>query len=368
MKTIFSTVCLFLFTNILFAQATYKGLPLIKAQAMTADYRMDNNWTRGEWRISPEAAPDVLSIPCFSRNVAFAFYTDVDSVSFLMNSGKVQQFYVQTPDNRYALTEVRGFNYDAVQFATNKTTPALPFWYEKNKDNKYLDEFRATYHLDDLVKGLTSDSAKALRVLNWVHNQWQHNGMNQPKKRDALSILAEVKEGKNFRCVEYGIVTTAALNALGLPARVLALKTKDVETTESGAGHVLLEVFLKDMNKWVLMDGQWDVMPVLNGVPLNAVEFQQAIANHYDALQIRSLSGESKEAYVKWVYPYLYYFDVKFDNREGYEVNRKTNSGKTSMMLVPVGAKNPTVFQKIAPITYVIYTNSVADFYSSPLQ
>ena len=149
---------------------------------------------------------------------------------------------------------------------------------------------------------------------------------------------------------------------------MLALKTKEVETTPYGAGHVLLEVYLKDLGRWVLMDGQWDAMPVLNGMPLNAAEFQQAIATNYEALEIRSLSGTSKAAYTRWVYPYLYYLDVKFDNREGVELKKELQGGKPSLMLVPQGAKEPTVFQQKRHINNVVYTRSLADFYAPPME
>ena len=46
----------------------------------------------------------------------------------------------------------------------------------------------------------------ALRLLHWVHMRWQHDGLNEPTRRDALTILREARDGKNFRCVEYAIV------------------------------------------------------------------------------------------------------------------------------------------------------------------
>jgi len=348
------------------SQELHNGLPVIKAGKPIADYRFNDSWSRGNWSIAPEASPDVLEIPCFNKTVNFAFYTDKDSIAFPVNASAAKQFYVLTADGKYALTEIRGFNYTAAAYDATSKTPAYQFWYEGGNQNPFLQQLKTTYPIESLVKGLSSDSAKALRVLKWVHDQWQHDGSNEPKKKDAISILEEVKEGKRFRCVEYGIVTTAALNAIGLPARVLALKTKDVETTSSGAGHVLLEVYLKDLKKWALLDGQWDAMPVMNGLALNAVEFQNAIANHYDALQIRSLSGTDKAAYAKWVFPYLYYLDVQFDNREGVGITKELHEGKPSLMLVPQGAKNPTVFQKKWPITNVVYTSSLADFYAPP--
>lgn len=366
MKKLWLPLLLLLMYTSLSAQSTYKGLPVIKAQKELADYRVNDSWSKGQWRINADYSPDVLAVPCFSKNVSFAFYTDVDSIAFTINSQKVQQFYVLGADGRYALTEVRGFDYDPIEFDAATQKEAYTFWYEKGEANPYLASLKNKYGLQQLVEGLASDSARALRILNWVHHQWKHNGSNEPSKKDALTILAEVKEGKNFRCVEYGIVTTAALNAIGLPARVLGLKTKEVETTESGAGHVLLEVYLKDLRKWVVLDGQWNTMPVLNGVPLNAVEFQQAISKNYDALQIRSLTGEDKAAYIKWIFPYLYYFDVAFDNRESIDHQKQAVGGKTMLMLVPKGAKAPTVFQKKFPINYAHYTHSIEDFYRAP--
>lgn len=350
-----------------FAQQTYKNLPLIRAGAALCNYRVDGQWTRGQWSIAPEASPDVLTVPAYSRTVQFAFYTDKDSIAFPVTGKTVKQFYVLTADGKYALTEVRGFNFDKVSYDASTRPAAYRFWYETGAPNAYLNRLKAQYSLEKVVEGATSDSARALRLLKWSHDQWEHNGMNEPRRRDALSILEEVKtEGKQFRCVEYGIVGTAALNAFGLPARVLALKMKEVETTPSGAGHVLLEVYLPDMGKWVLMDGQMDAMPVLNGVPLNAVEFQQAIATHYEALEIRSLSGTSKADYVRWIYPYLYYMDVHFDNREGRGEEKELHQGKKSLMLVPRGAKEPKSFQQMRPIDYVLYTRSLADFYAAP--
>ena len=69
--------------------------------------------------------------------------------------------------------------------------------------------------------------------------------------------------------------------------------------------------------------------------------------------------------YADWIYPYLYYFDVKFDNRTGNNFLQFID-GKSSLMLVPPGAKNPTIFQRRGTIGNVIYTNSLGDFYLQP--
>ncbi|WP_276498940.1 transglutaminase-like domain-containing protein [Pontibacter litorisediminis] len=349
-----------------FAQNVYKGLPVIKATASVADYRIGKELVKGNWNISPQLSPDVLKVPVHKAKENVTFYTNTDSISFKVQAGKSYRFYVNLNDTAYALTELQGYGFEAVQFNKTQQVPAYTLMYEQNPNNPYLQELRTKYNLDAIVAGAANDTEKALRMVNWVHQQWQHNGMNEPSSPDALTILAEVKDGKQFRCVEYGIVTTACLNAIGLPARTMGLKMKEVETIEFGGGHVLLEVYLPDLKKWAMLDGQFDVMPVLNNVPLNAVEFQQAIANNYNKLEIRSLSGASKAQYVNWVYPYLYYFDVRFDNREGVAFERETVDGKASLMLVPVGAKIPEVFQRKHKMDRYKYTNSLTDLYQAP--
>lgn len=372
MKRLLLPIALLPFYGAGFAQSsTYQGLPVVKAHQPRADYRIGREWVKGSWRIAPEASPDVLKLPLHAdqAKAEVVFRTDQDSIRYELIPGATQRFYVLLDDGRYALTELQATAFAAVPLRFEEQTeaqPRYPFRYETGTANAYLAQLRQQYNLDAVVQGAPNDTERALRLLHWVHQQWQHNGNNEPSKNDALTILAEAKQGKQFRCVEYGIVATSCLNAYGLTSRVLGLKTKDVETTPSGAGHVLLETWLPDRQKWAILDGQWDALPVLRGTPLNAVEFQQAIAKDYKDLEIRSLSGTSKMAYVNWIYPYLYFMDVRFDNREGLGLKRDKASGKSSLMLVPAGAKEPTVFQVKSPISNCVYTHSSATFYAKP--
>jgi Transglutaminase-like enzymes, putative cysteine proteases len=349
-------------------QTIHQDLPVIKAKSVQADYKIGKELIKGSWIISPQIEADTLLVTCHSPVVPFVFYTDTDSIAFKLTPGQVCKFYVAIPKRAYALTVVRALDtrFDALAFDTQTKDKKIKCWYEQNNRNEYMDLLRSKYPVDSLVKDAKTDMEKALGILHWVHRQWKHNGSNEPKKRDAISILDEAKMGNNFRCVEYGIVTAACLNAIGLKARVLGLKTKDVETTEFGAGHVLTEVYLNDLKKWAFLDGQWDAMPVLNNIPLNAVEFQHAIATGYDNLNIVTASGTNKKNYVEWIFPYLYYFNFPFDNRVGTAIKKNKIKGKMDLMLVPTGAKNPTVFQIKVKLNYCLYTHSINDFYAAP--
>lgn len=242
------------------------------------------------------------------------------------------------------------------------TTPdPAPYHFQRSlPTDPYLLALRDTYQLDKLVAGQPTDLARVQAVCAWVHRQWKHSSYRQPQNWDPASILQEAAQGKSFRCVEYGIVLEGTLAAVGIPARVLGLQTADVETRKSGAGHVLTEAWLADQQKWVLVDGQWDVIPLLHGTALNAVELQQALAVRSPGLSVLSVAGTSAKKYARWIRPYLFYFGVSFDSRIG----GKKVPGE--LMLVPLGAKNPTVFQRRYPIQNTTYTHSLVSFYAPP--
>jgi hypothetical protein len=255
------------------------------------------------------------------------------------------------------------------QYDINTTNNNLIFKYPDTLNNVFLRELRNEYKLSELTQNNSADIDIVLSVLNWTHNQWKHNGSNEPSKTDALTILKEAKDGKTFRCVEYGIVLTSALQALNFKARVVGLKTADVETKKYGAGHVLAEVWMPQFDKWVLIDGQFNVMPILDNIPLNAVEFQQAISANkkYKLVDVNGeVSKLRTKMYTKFVLDYLYFIDARFDNRNDPADQRVVHEGKSTLMLVPVGVKNPTVFQVKYPMDNLFYTNSINDFYRKP--
>jgi len=266
-----------------------------------------------------------------------------------------------------------GFTYNSYQIEVNNIE------FDKKTDNKIdcnfsfpnsntdieLKRLRSEYKLDELIKFAKSDLEKAKILLNWTNSRWKHNGSNKPKKSAALTILKEAQNGKNFRCVEYGIVLSETLNSIGIPSRVIGLKTKYVETAKSYAGHVATESYISEINKWVFLDPQMNYIPYLNEIPLNTVEYQKAISVNRDKIRLVNLKGilnkKKSKSITKWIYKYLYYFDISFGQRE----NRKCH-GKSKLMLVPVNSKKPKIFQIKNKIDNCIYTNNINNFYVKP--
>lgn len=349
---------------------SHQGLPVIQSQNKQVDYRVGTDWVYGQWGVAPHIENDTLIVTCYRPEEAFLFKTDVDSIAFTLRPGSVEKFYVQVSKNQFAHTIItaQAFSAQAITHQEVDRNDQLAIRYQE-QHCEYLRQLKSKYPLDELLAGAKTDQEKVLRVLNWTHHQWQHDGNNAPKKNDALSILDEVQEGARFPCFAYAIVLRDQLTALGYKARTVYLKTADAATRKGSPGHVATEVFLKDINKWVFVDGQFNVMPSLHGKPLNAVELQQAISNAYNAFQLETSSSEpivSKRNYVDFVYDYLFYLDTSLDNR--YESDeRYIVDGKRSMMLVPLGAEDLTHinFWDMA-VDYCVYTKSVQDFYADP--
>jgi hypothetical protein len=224
----------------------------------------------------------------------------------------------------------------------------------------YLVKLRTDYKLDEVVAGAKNDLEKVQAMSRWVRSRWEHNGSNTPEKQDPASILQEAAQGKQFRCVEYAQVLAAALSAVNVPARVLALATEDVETRPSGAGHVVAEAWLADRQRWVMVDGQFDVIPFLGDTPLNAVELQDALARGKEKLTVHSFSGTKADEYFQWVAPYLFYFRTNFDSRYPAPPSR------AELCLLPAGAKPIEVFQGKWPLATLAFTHSRSLFYAPP--
>jgi hypothetical protein len=207
-----------------------------------------------------------------------------------------------------------------------------------------------------------TDLEKAQTVLGYAHNLFEHNGANQPSTSDPITILKEAKLGKSFRCVEYSLLGVALLWAYGVPARIIGLKTADVETREYGAGHVVVELWDRDLRKWVMCDVQQGIIPMADDKPLSALEFGQAISqksliNLIPVDNLRSSYVDVK-LYVDWISEYLYFYDTPLETTFA-NIDRKKQK---IVMLVPRGIKPPKVFQNTFTMN-VVHTNDASNFY-----
>ncbi len=227
-------------------------------------------------------------------------------------------------------------------------------------------QLRAEYELDDIIGGIEDEFEQVTALAAWVNNRWSHSGTNMPSSSNPLVILREADEGANFRCVEYSVVMVGAAQSMGMPARMVSISTKHAATARSGATHVVAEVWLEGLGKWVVADPQLGYVFRAEGVPLNAVELGEALNGGPGSVEILSADGPvgwyQKNRYVLFVGPYLFHFGSLYDQRMFLPEQERMQGG---MMLIPQGAPELRQTNR-QPLLNFDYTSSVEAFYQAP--
>ncbi len=257
-------------------------------------------------------------------------------------------------------------NFDKLTFASIPSNN-IKIEYSSNEDESKLVKLRNDFNLDNVVKSAKSDYEKVKLIQTWVHKRWKHDGNNAPKFNDAYYILKQAEKGERFRCVEYSLVTCECLRSIGLIVRNMGIWTKDISDVDRGGAHVINEVYLRGLQKWIFLDPQFDIIITENEVPLNAVEIQNAIAEQRN-IQVVSISKTiSPRAYISWIRPYLYYFTISINKGRVTKLDRIFGI-KKNLTLYPLNASKPQHFQGLFPINTSYFTNSIQDIYQEIIQ
>ena len=175
-------------------------------------------------------------------------------------------------------------------------------------------------------------------------------------KADPITVVREAKAGGRFICRDYAIVTASVTGAYGMPSRLANLLPADVETRSEA--HAVAEVWVE--KKWVIADGQFGIVPELDGIPLSAVELQAALAAERP---VRCRGNEARCAeWKRFILPNLYYFKTVTDQR------RFEGKAESMLILVPKGAPNPRKFAGGNEELFAgaVYTSNPESFYGRP--
>lgn len=216
----------------------------------------------------------------------------------------------------------------------------------------------------DLV-GLSSIN-KAKKIAGYVHSLWKHDGNNTPQNPDPIEIINESKKmRKGFRCVEYSVVASALLWAYGITSRVVGLKVKNIETIESGGGHIVIEFWSDEISKWIMIDVQEGVIPKNEKSYLSCAELSDLLDAKenidLECVENSTFNMDYKNDFIKWIYPYLYFIDTPLTTVTFLDDEKRLSQEK--VLLCPVGATTPEVFQNKYKLSYTIVTHYINDFY-----
>jgi hypothetical protein len=261
------------------------------------------------------------------------------------------------PEFRALLAEIKA-KYGPTPIEWDHGRPAPPFTvqYDSPKDPRFV-EMRREFVIDAVVEGAKDNYERLRRLARWVSTRWEHSPDHMASKSDPITILREAQKGGRFICREYAIVMAGVASAYGMPARVINLLPRDVETRSEA--HSVAEVWLEQFHKWVLADGQYGAIGELDGVPLNAIELQAAFAVDKP---VTCVAGEG--VCTEWK-PFIlrnaFYFKVYGDQRSF------QRAASEQLVLVPKGAPEPHTFAGDRSVfAGSVYTSNPATFYAPP--
>jgi hypothetical protein len=148
---------------------------------------------------------------------------------------------------------------------------------------------RQRYGLDDVVVGASSDLQRVVRLRDWVKSRWDHEQPIAMPPWDALCMFERAEKNiEYFFCVHYSVAFMQCCLSLGIPARLLNLhqgippagfdrQRAVFEGSDLPVfGHVVNEMWLDDLGRWVLVDVDFDIHCERDGQLLTALEIHRA--------------------------------------------------------------------------------------------
>lgn len=111
---------------------TQQQFPIIKANSKVVDILDGNDFQKGNWNISPEVKPDIYNVSRFRRTKKVAFYTDIDSISFMVEPEKEYKFIIllNGKDSAYttiSTTATHTLSCKRINENTNHGADTIPF-------------------------------------------------------------------------------------------------------------------------------------------------------------------------------------------------------------------------------------------------
>jgi Transglutaminase-like superfamily len=244
-----------------------------------------------------------------------------------------------------------------IEWDRSRPAPEFPVLYDDLKDPQF-GEMRREFAIDGVVAGAKDNFERLRRLALWVSRRWEHSPSQMASKSDPVTILREAQKGGRFICREYAIVMAGVASAYGMPSRVVNLLPREVETRSEA--HSVAEVWLEELHKWVLADGQYGAIGELSGIPLSAVELRAAFAE--DRPVMCSAGNKVLTEWKPFILRNAFYFKIYGDQR------LFLRAASRQLILVPKGAPEPHKFAggNEGLFTDAIYTSNPDSFYAPP--
>ena len=228
--------------------------PFIKASNSLVDIRVDNELSKGQWTIVPEAKPDIYEV--MGGNKRVTFYTDLDSITYTVHVGDAIDFDIIL-NGVTAWTQIKCIEsyLDILKKGrqyNNDDSFSFPIFEYQDLNNPNLVALRSELNLDSIA-GSGSEASKAINLMHWIHNLIPHDGSHEnPIIKNAMSMVQVCKnEKRGLNCRGLATVLNECYLALGMKSRFVTCMPKDTNFQDC---HVINMVWINELNKWIWID------------------------------------------------------------------------------------------------------------------
>jgi len=209
-----------------------------------------------------------------------------------------------------------------------------------------------------------SDLQVIFSVMEWVRNQWAHDGFNEPPaSATSLEILKLAQQGAKYSCNEYGAVFSDVLLSLGYISRIVNLNSLDIAYGPLGMGHVASEVWSNSLQKWIFIDPQFCMYAKHNGQYLNYYEIfqlrKQGKYNDIEFVMPNSYVKNNKLNKTQLVVEYRKFLQNYF----GYLVTPYRRNNFSSLIVLMLDAKEQFLTNQGLSSYPLVFTHDPKDFY-----
>ena len=349
---------LLLVGQILFAQ---QKLPVIKATSKQVDVMDGEILTKQAWTISPEIKPDIYVTS--NKNKKVTFYTNIDSISFLVKPDIKYNFIILLNNKDTALTQIMyapsklEVLKDASQYNFNDKREITKFTYKSMNDID-LVEIRRTFKLDSII-GTGNEISQIINLLHWAHNTYPHDGTKEiPEYKSFLDLMIICqKEHRTLDCGTLAEVLNKCYLSMGFKSRRVVCLPKDSTDFDC---HSIDAVFSNTLNKWLWMDPTNDAY-VMNekGELLSISDVRERLINDMPLILNPDANWNHKISIAKEYY--LYYYMAK--NLYAFQCTVTEGGESKSNLLLPVEYKGNIPRTKMNKPKC---TNNPNDFWAKP--
>ena len=354
-------------------------LPLIHSGVENIDIRNGDELEKGNWRLAPEYRPDIYYTNKIGQKVTF--YTDKDSISYLIHPDSVYDFVIllQGKDSSFTRIQYQPGYLDYLKKAgsySSKDTVMYPKFTYQDSAHAALKALRTGLRLDSIA-GYGSETSRILHLMHWIHALIPHDGNHDnPEVKNAMSMISRCQqEGRGLNCRGLAIVLNECYLALGIPSRFITCMPKDSVFQDC---HVINMVFDKDLDKWIWIDPTHDAYVMdETGLLLGPAEVRERLINGRPLILNPDANWNNRSSTTLQYYLYeymaknLYRIECPVHSEYNYETREKGKQVEY-VELLPLEAERqtPKVSSTTNPksgVTFKQYkTNNAEAFWAKP--